>query len=250
MSDTRKGSLRQVDRIDYSVYHSKGIKVPLKTPPVLTEVPIMEQEKDLEEKLRLKIKRFIDENDIDLLFDISDIEDAISGINALVSSFEDVHVVLKRQLEAQYAVTYPDFDDQISKVTTWIKKAKLAIKGKKQATFAAKKDPLEQAKARLTAEEKILHAKIDADITTFNDENSFFVTDIEENISSIKELSQSYSNLFIQISEVGEDFLTTFSDRFTKQSDKMNEFIRIMKKRIQKRKVEEQEAASKLKVQE
>ena len=54
----------------------------------------------------------------------------------------------------------------------------------------------------------------------------------------------------IQISEVGEDFLTTFSDRFTKQSDKMNEFIRIMKKRIQKRKVEEQEAASKLKVQE
>ena len=74
MSDTRKGSLRQVDRIDYSVYHSKGSKVPLKTPPVLTEVPIMEQEKDLEEKLRLKIKRFIDENDIDLLFDISDID--------------------------------------------------------------------------------------------------------------------------------------------------------------------------------
>ena len=190
MSKNRKGSLRDVNRFDYCVYDDSGDKVPLGSFPFPPEVSNMEQDLASEEKLRKKIKRYIAENDIDLLFDISDLEEAISGIDQLVSSFEDVHVTLRRQLKDQYVVSCPNFDDQISDVTEWIKKAKLAIKEKKQATFAAKGDPVAQCKSRLTTEEKFLFAKIDEEITTFIDEDSFFISDIEKNISSIEDLSK------------------------------------------------------------
>ena len=255
MSKPRKGSFR----FDYSVFNDKGIKVPLNPSPKVSTMEddsassnskILEEDLASEKKLSLKIKRYIAENDVDLLFDISDLEDAIRGMDDLVNSFEDVHVALGSQLKDQYAAKFPDFDKQISAVTEWIKKAKLAIKDKKKANFVPKIDPVAQLKTRLKTEEKFLFAKIDEEITMYNDENSSFISDIERNISSIEELSKNYTSLFIQIEELGPDFLLTFGDRFKNQSLKMTNFIRTARKNVQKKKVEEQASVSKLKVQE
>ena len=259
MSKPRKGSFR----FDYSVFNETGIKVPLNPPSKVSNMEddsALEQklmvgnlEEDLasEKRLRLKIKRYISENDVDPLFDISDLENAIRGMDDLVSSFEDVHVTLGRQLkEDQYADKFPDFDKQISAVTEWIKRAKLAIRDKKKAIFVAKVDPVAQLKTRLTTEEKFLFAKINEEIAMFEEENSSFIDDIERNISSIEELSKSYSSLFIQIEELGPDFLETFGDHFKNQSLKMTDFIRVMRKSVQQKKVDEQASISKLKVQE
>ena len=158
----------------------------------------------------MKIKRHINENEVDLLFDVSDIEDAISDIRSLTNSFEDVHVALRRELKDQYKEKYPDYDKQIEDIAKWVKEAKKAIKEKKQASFVSHRDPVAQAKTRLKTEEKHLRAKIECEITTFNEENSFFISDIERNLLSIDELSKDYTNLFIQIEEMGEDFLKEF----------------------------------------
>ena len=173
MSEDCKISLRKLSRSDYKVYNDEGIKVPL----TISKVSVMDQNLASEEKLRLKIKRYFNENDIDLLFDISDIEDAISDIRSLANCFEDVHVALRRELNDQYAVRFVDYDQQINAITDWIKKAKLAIKEKKQASFAAHRDLVAQAKTWLVTKEKHLYAKINREILTFEDEDSFFISE-------------------------------------------------------------------------
>ena len=85
MSEDRKISLRNLRWFDYKVYNDKGIKTPL----TISKVSVMDQNLASEEKLRLKIKRYLNENDIDLFFDISDIEDAISDIRSLANCFEE-----------------------------------------------------------------------------------------------------------------------------------------------------------------
>ena len=155
MSEDHDTSLRKPSRFDYKIRKVKGDKVPLTVP----KVSVMDQNLESEEKLRVKIKRYLIENDIDLLFDVRDIEDAISEIRSLANSFEDVHVALRRELNDQYAVRFADYDQQINNITDWIKKAKLAIKEKKQASFAAHRDPVAQAKTRLDTEEKHLYVR-------------------------------------------------------------------------------------------
>ena len=176
MSDDRKSSLREVARFDYKVFNDKGVKVPLSVPKVTNmdqpKVSNLDQFSDSEEKLKMKIKRHINENEVDLLFDVSDIEDAISDIRSLTNSFEDVHVALRRELKDQYKEKYPDYDKQIEDIAKWVKEAKKAIKEKKQASFVSHRDPVAQAKTRLKTEEKHLRAKIECEITTFNEENS------------------------------------------------------------------------------
>ena len=209
MSEDRDTSLRKPSRFDYKIYNVKGDKVPLTVP----KVSVMDQNLESEEKLRVKIKRYLIENDIDLLFDVSDIEDAISEIRSLANSFEDVHVALRRELNDQYAVRFADYDQQINNITDWIKKAKLAIKEKKQASFAAHRDPVAQAKTRLVTEEKHLYAKIDREISTFEDEDSFFISDIERTSFLLKSCPdviqicssklKSWVSIFLRILEIG-----------------------------------------------
>ena len=76
MSDDRKSSLREVARFDYKVFNDEGVKVPLSVPKVSNmdqpKVSNLDQFSESEEKLKFKIKRHINENEIDLLFDVSD----------------------------------------------------------------------------------------------------------------------------------------------------------------------------------
>ena len=242
MSGDQRASDRKTLRFDYSEYHTTGDKVPLAIPesgvtevPLVsslsisveglpsgkgpvgtnTTTPIMDQNLDKAEGLRRKIDRCMSENDVDDLFDISDIEEVISQIRRLVDSFEDVHVVLRRELADQYSVQFPDYDQQMSDMLGWIKNAKKVIRDRKEAAAKQVPDRVAQARLRLSAREKLLREKIDNDIETFELEDSFFILDIEKNIDVIRSYSNEYSSLFITIEEMGEEFLNLFSDKFS-----------------------------------
>ena len=132
MSGERRTSTRKTLRLDYSVFHKTGERVPLELPESFqTDSPesslgtvsgpssgldsikkdcIMEQNRDKAEALRLKIKRCMAENDVDDLYDITEIEDDIKEVRSLMDSYEDVHVTLRRELADQYVVQFPDYD--------------------------------------------------------------------------------------------------------------------------------------------
>ena len=228
---------RNIQRFDYKRYNSEGIKVPK---VVFSEMasPLV----DNEEKLRRKIDRHIRENDIDLLFDVSDLEEAISGMRSLVNSFEDVHVSLSRELGSdQYVESYPDYDKHITVITDWIREAKIAIKQKKSAAADASASQAQQARIKLVTEEKYLREKIVQDLRTYREEDSQFVSDLTDNIAAVGELQNHYTRLFLKIEELGGGFEKMFGDNYIIQNELMNESIRGMRKKIQDIKLTEHE---------
>ena len=265
MSGERRTSTRKTLRLDYSVFHKTGERVPLELPENFqTDSPesslgtvsgpssgldsikkdcIMEQNRDKAEALRLKIKRCMAENDVDDLYDITEIEDAIKEVRSLMDSYEDVHDTIRREHADQYVVQFPDYDKQMSDMIGWIKNAKKAIKGKKEVAASKIPDQVAQTRLRLTAQEKLLREKINDEIETFYLEDSFFIQDVEKNIDTIDKYSVEYSALFLSIEEMGEDFLNLFGDKFQTQCDEMNKFARFMKKRVQEVRMTEQKFA-------
>ena len=53
---------------------------------------------DEELKLIRKIDRFMVENELKVLFDVSDVKEAIEELKILIDSYDDLHVRLKREL--------------------------------------------------------------------------------------------------------------------------------------------------------
>ena len=87
---------------------------------------------DEEKKLGLKINRFLDEYEFELLFDISDIENGILEFKVLLESFEGIHIELKNVLKDQYLVHYKHFPDKYNTMKNWVKLAKIEIKNRKE----------------------------------------------------------------------------------------------------------------------
>ena len=96
---------RATKRIDYRIYNETGRKVVTKRNQVEQVVEkfknllIMASEKlvEEEEKVSLKICRFLDEYELDSLFDIEDIELGIAEIKRLIESYEEIHVQWKKR---------------------------------------------------------------------------------------------------------------------------------------------------------
>ena len=60
---------------------------------------------DEERKVCFKFSRLIVEDEFDLLFDVEDIEVAITECRKLLESYEDIHLELQRELEDEYEKT-------------------------------------------------------------------------------------------------------------------------------------------------
>ena len=128
---SRDKPCRSFDRLDYKEYHKTGKKVIKESKELnrisekFKKIAIMAAEKiiDEEKKLRLKIDRFLDEYDFELLFDIEDIEKGISEFKILIENYEGIHVELKRELNDEYDLKFGDFAAKLKKMTDWVKKA-------------------------------------------------------------------------------------------------------------------------------
>ena len=62
---------------------------------------------DDEKKLVRKIKRYLDEyQDLSLMFDIEEVEKAISEFKEAINAFDEIHVELERELDDEYSEVY------------------------------------------------------------------------------------------------------------------------------------------------
>ena len=60
---------------------------------------------DSEKKICMKIKRFLEENEISEFFDIDEIENSAGLLRELLETYEDVHIALESELGDRYAYT-------------------------------------------------------------------------------------------------------------------------------------------------
>ena len=165
MSSEKTRRVKQ--RLDYKLYSETGRKVIKETKELkrieegFKNLSVMATHKivDEEKKVCLKIDRFIDEYELEVLFDIDDIEAGIKDSKKLLESYEEIHLELKRELNDEYEETYKDFEIKSKIMTDWIKKAKLEIKKKKVQRKQEEKEEKfmkekEEREDRLKKEEK------------------------------------------------------------------------------------------------
>ena len=62
---------------------------------------------DDEKKLVRKLRRCLEEyDDLSLMFDVEEVEKAISEFKEAIEAFDEIHIELERELEDEYSGTY------------------------------------------------------------------------------------------------------------------------------------------------
>ena len=168
----------------------------------------------IEEELRLECrrKRFLEEYDLNLLYEVSDIDDGINELKTIVESYENIHISLKLELKEDYVATYPDYEQNVKVMTDWIKNARKEIRKKKKEIH----EKLENEKAeeterlankfkdKLRSEEKYFRGRIIQEVLNMYNESSLFVDQLEENVRLAQELKNGYLEIFVKIEELGD----------------------------------------------
>ena len=216
-------SLRTKERFDYKVFNDKGIKIVKNT---RTGFDIMANLIDQERKIVCKISTFMTENDLRLLFEIEAIEKAITELRSLMEAYKEVHFKLESELGDEYSTSYEGFDMQITEIKDWFRQAKLEIKRKKD------EEHVELVEVKLSAEEKYFRCRITQELDNMSEEESVFLEDLDRNISVSQNLLREYTEIFVKIEEVGNDFRKQFSNAYEEQCLKLNTFIKKNSKKM------------------
>ena len=225
VKDLSGRSLRTRERFDYEIFSKKGVKIPKGK-----NIGIMSTLIDEEIKLVCKIKRFMTEYELSLLFELDDIETAIVELRVLLEGYQEVHMKLVRELKESYSEAYQNFDRRIAEMTDWLRNAKLEIRQKKE-------DEKNKVRDRLRAEEKYYRNRIIQEFDIMSEVDSVFLEDLDENISHAQKLLHGYTEIFVKIEELGEEFRSEFGDIYDKFCSKLNTFIIETRKNVQKIKI-------------
>ena len=126
-------SLRPRQHLDYKVLHNFGTKTTKRVLPNLPSLTMDFQKLvEDEKKAGLRIDRYVEEYELDLLFDIEEIEEGVRNFKELLEDYEALHIELERELgEEEYLTRYPNYEMMRKKVIDWIKNAKAEVKRKK-----------------------------------------------------------------------------------------------------------------------
>ena len=243
---------RERERFDYKTYNATGKKVAKENRALdkisenFRNLAKMELEKlDVEDKrVGLKITRFTEEYDFDLLFDVEDIKAGIAEFKKLIDMYEEIHVELKRQLKDNYEHSYPDFEDKLKTMTDWVKTAKLEIKRKKversEKDKQVEREERRREREKLKTEERYFAERINQDLINISEKGTDLVENMEKSISDIKILIRGYSELFIRIEDAfGADFEKEFEGIYGKMNLKMNNLIRELMDKIRDKRVDD-----------
>ena len=269
----RKGSSRNTTRIDYKIYYRTGKKV-LKESAKLEELA-NKLEKDLvmvenrliddEKKIGLKIVGFWDEYELDDLYGVDDINDSITELKNLKSGFENIHVDLKRELGEGWSPTYPKYDDDVRRMTNWIKNDRKEIAKRKREEEDLIKAERKRAEnlvgennvnmaseqALLKTDEKYLVIRIDQQLTKIDFENADEVYEIERDLLPLGGLLKKYLAMHHKLEiSFGNEYVAEFDSEINKRVDHINEVIIMGQEKIKSIKqeakyyLEKREAAS------
>ena len=116
-------------RLDYHILHETGARVYIEEPSNMSISSALGGGSitvELESKIVRKIKTFLEENDITLLFDLEETQIAIERARNILREFEDVHVELENELGCvEYPTKYPKYAETRTSMMSWIKNAKV-----------------------------------------------------------------------------------------------------------------------------
>ena len=140
-------SSRNTPRIDYKIFHQTGQKVSTieaeynRLAEWLDKDSIMEKNQlvDDDNVISLEIVGFMEEYELDDLYGVEDIEKCILELKQSKKRFEEVHVKLKRVLEdAEHDILYENYDDDVRRMTDWVKDARKEISKRKKRRISKK----------------------------------------------------------------------------------------------------------------
>ena len=150
----------------------------------------------------------MNEYELSLLYDVVDVEEGIREARQLAESYEEIHVKLKQELgDEDYNENYSGYDAQISKITDWIRDAKLEIRKKKESrSNEAEQEKLEGSIKeiyKLRVEVKYLERRIKSEIARMYAENSVFVDDVEKHFNIAQRFIEEWTDIFVRIEALG-----------------------------------------------
>ena len=155
-------SRRVIQRFDYKVYNKTGKKV---CKAASSELVIMGDLIEEELKISCKIKRVLNEFELELLYDIEDIEGGIKEFRDVIESYENVHVMLRRKLGGEYGETYEEYGSNMKKLNDWVRNAKVEIKRiKKEKVKEQSEKSLNKEKEGLKAEVRLFSERMRREI--------------------------------------------------------------------------------------
>ena len=181
---------REIPRIDYKELNATGKRVIKETRELeklsvgFENLAIMASKQrqnliDDERKLVKKLRRCLDEyQQLSLLYDIEDLEKAISEFKDAIDSFDEIHIELERELDVEYSETYKDFS-VLQEAKSWIHAARVEIKNRKVLKLEIEHAETENSKLlshqereqsvrlevdRLKTAEKYMRVRLDADL--------------------------------------------------------------------------------------
>ena len=195
----------------------------------------MEQIVDSELKISKKLKRFFNEYELSLLFDVQDVELGIAELKELTNEYDDIHSKLIRTStdagDSVYKDTYQEqYDDQMSEIEKWIKQAKRDIKAKKEnqlsLSLQEKLDEASKQKDQIRAEEKYLRGRIESEIQALYTDNSVFIEDLENGVACAQKLDVEYSQVFIEIEAYDQIFVQEFGTLFDDTSSMIKAYVK------------------------
>ena len=101
--------------------------------------------------------------------------------------------------------------------------------------LSAKVSPfkVELVEVKLSAEEKYFRCRITQELDNMSEEESVFLEDLDRNISVSQNLLREYTEIFVKIEEMGNDFRKQFSNAYEDQCLKLNTFIKKTRKKMQ-----------------
>ena len=211
---------------------------------------IMDQIVDSELKIVNKFKRFFDEYELDVLFDVEDVEVGIAELKELTNEYEDIHSQLSRASrdagDDVYKDTYQEqYDKQMLEIVDWIRRAKKSIRTKKEAlkdsSLQEKTAEASKQKVQIRAEEKYLRGRINSEIKALYAANSQFVEDLEKGVIVAQKLEVELSQVFVKIETCGQDFCAEFGSNFDVMSDHIKTFVANSRERIKGIKSQDQQ---------
>ena len=210
---------RSKKRIDYKKLHETGEKVFLEIPSMSESHQGGSMTAEFESKVVCKIDRFLEESDLNLFFDVEEIQIAIEKCRNILQEYEDVHVELKNELGTEnYIDRYTEYTKIRASMMTWIKNAKLDI-GIRRKNFS------EQRFVGLRSEEQFLRKRINLELQNFESEIPILLEGHERQLAVAEQLISEYTNLFHKIEMEGPDFSQEFGDQFDKTYSVLNKVI-------------------------
>ena len=194
----------------------------------------MDEVRDQEVKLSLKLNRLLAEYDLESFITTGEVEDAILDFKSILETFENVHVTLKGKFP-EYSIHYPKVSETMAPFNEWVLKARRRTRDLRRVELDEQSAKVqlvlsqmaqlsqresnsetrweverEERKVKLRNSWKRLTLRVKADLRSIATLNSDYPSDLNRDIAHVRQLLR-------ELSELDQDLETVFGDDYSKE---------------------------------